>query len=64
MGVCAFANTGLHSIFLQMWELMFVCANDRCKHANGVALVCSQCKRTLPVLREMASLLLVWHRAT
>eukprot|EP00969_Alexandrium_andersonii_P014816 647459-Alexandrium_andersonii.AAC.1 len=30
MGVCAFANTGLHTIFMQMWKLMFVCTNGSC----------------------------------
>eukprot|EP00969_Alexandrium_andersonii_P042521 1865830-Alexandrium_andersonii.AAC.1 len=38
VGVCAFANTGLHAIFMQMWELMFVCTNERCQRPNGVAL--------------------------
>eukprot|EP00969_Alexandrium_andersonii_P275470 12173680-Alexandrium_andersonii.AAC.1 len=47
-----------------MWDLMFVCTNEACKFANKVALVCSQCKKALPVLREMPSFLMMWHRAT
>eukprot|EP00969_Alexandrium_andersonii_P330902 14626028-Alexandrium_andersonii.AAC.1 len=64
MGVCAFANTRIHSIFMQMWRLMFVCSNESCQHGNDVALICARCKKPLPVLKEMASFLLVWHRAT
>eukprot|EP00969_Alexandrium_andersonii_P312960 13827976-Alexandrium_andersonii.AAC.1 len=45
MGVCAFANTGLHVAFMQMWRLMFVCTNDICKHEHGVALICACCKK-------------------
>eukprot|EP00969_Alexandrium_andersonii_P352109 15436949-Alexandrium_andersonii.AAC.1 len=64
MGVCAFANTGLHTAFRQMWLLMFVCTNDSCKHENDVALICVCCQKPLPALREMASFLTVWRRAT
>eukprot|EP00969_Alexandrium_andersonii_P095723 4227870-Alexandrium_andersonii.AAC.1 len=48
MGVCAFANTGLHTICMHMWRLMFVCTNEGCQHENGVALICARCKSTLP----------------
>eukprot|EP00969_Alexandrium_andersonii_P358398 15450912-Alexandrium_andersonii.AAC.1 len=49
---------------MHMWRLMFVCTNERCQHENGVALMCSRCKNMLPVLKDMASSLLAWHRAT
>eukprot|EP00969_Alexandrium_andersonii_P339402 15002526-Alexandrium_andersonii.AAC.1 len=49
---------------MQMWRLMFVCTNNSCKHENDVALICACFKKPLPVLREMASFLTVWHRAT
>eukprot|EP00969_Alexandrium_andersonii_P036683 1608090-Alexandrium_andersonii.AAC.1 len=52
MGVCAFANAGMHSMFLQIWNLMFVCTNVTCRFANRTALVCCQRKKTVPALRD------------
>eukprot|EP00969_Alexandrium_andersonii_P281835 12459247-Alexandrium_andersonii.AAC.1 len=64
MGVCAFANTRLLTIFTQMWKLVFVCTKASCQHENDVVLICAQCKKPLPILKEMAPFLLVWQRAT
>eukprot|EP00969_Alexandrium_andersonii_P192396 8498404-Alexandrium_andersonii.AAC.1 len=38
MGACAFANAGVHSMFLHMWNLMFVCTKEACRFANRTAL--------------------------
>eukprot|EP00969_Alexandrium_andersonii_P290205 12826843-Alexandrium_andersonii.AAC.1 len=65
MGVFSFANAGLHSVFQEMWALVFVCASQGCGRRNVLPqLVCSACGAPLPVLGELGSFTQSWHRAT